>query len=255
MLKLEKVSIFRGKLCVANQIDLTLENGKVYALLGANGAGKSSLIKALFGEIHHSGHIHYFENKLNTHYLSAWRKKIAYMPQDTVLDASLSALEVVLLGQLDNLNLHISDEQLKVAIEMMNRLGIVHLAQQDVLSLSGGQRQMVMFAQVLLRNPEILLLDEPVSALDMHHQCVLLEQVRQETAEKQLITLMILHDLNLASQFADELIFLGEGQIQAKGRPKSALQQNLIEDLYRVKTHLFHHEYLNIPFIVPHQAV
>lgn len=253
-LKAENLSIYRGQLCVADNIALKLEKGKVYAVLGPNGAGKSSLIKTLFGELPYKGTITFDDLTLNRKHPMQWRKKIGYMPQDSVLDASLSALEVVLLGQLEKLGMHISDEQLQNAINIMERLHITHLAQQDVLSLSGGQRQMVMFAQVLLKNPKILLLDEPVSALDMHHQCILLEEVRKHTHENKLITLMILHDLNLASQFADELILLAHGKIQAQGSAQHVLQQQLIEKIYRVHTTLFHENPAR-PLILPRAAI
>ena len=254
MLQLENLTIHRGHLCVARNFNLQLEPGKVYAVLGPNGAGKSSLLKALFAEIPYEGHIHHRGQPLVPALASLSRKHFAYMPQDTVMDASLTALEVVLLGQLDALSLHVSDEQLQRAIATMELLGIAHLADRDVLALSGGQRQMVIFAQVLLRNPEILLLDEPVSALDMHHQCVLLEHVRQQTRQNQLITITILHDLNLASQFADELIFVGDGQVQALGEPAAVIEQALIERLYRVRTALFHGP-RQLPFIVAQEAL
>ncbi|VEI47847.1 hemin import ATP-binding protein [Actinobacillus equuli] len=139
------------------------------------------------------------------------------MPQDTQVDASLTALEVILLGRMEALNMHVSDELLTEIATIMQKLGIAHLAHQDVMQLSGGQRQMVMFAQVLLRQPEILLLDEPVSALDMHHQINLLEHVCQYTQQNNLITIMVLHDLSLAAQFSDQVILLGNGKLQAFG--------------------------------------
>ena len=86
------------------------------------------------------------------------------------------------------------------------------------LLLSGGQRQMVLFAQVLLRDPRIMMLDEPVSALDLHHQMQLMEHLCQQTREQQWITLVVLHDLNLAAQFADQLIVLA-GEICKPSAP------------------------------------
>ncbi|HDL5894965.1 TPA: ABC transporter ATP-binding protein, partial [Mannheimia haemolytica] len=144
------------------------------------------------------------------------RKEIGYMPQDTQVEASLSALEVILLGQLDSLNMYISDELLNEAVDIMDKLGISHLAHQDIMRLSGGQRQMVMFAQVLLRKPHILLLDEPVSALDMYHQINLLEYVNAYTRANNLITIMVLHDLSLAAQFSDSVMLLSEGKFKHK---------------------------------------
>ncbi|MDG4953103.1 ABC transporter ATP-binding protein [Actinobacillus equuli] len=240
MLKLANVHIKRGSLVIADQLDLSLEKGKVYTVLGPNGAGKSSLLKTIFGEIGCKGQIYYADQILNKRAISAWRKRIGYMPQDTQVDASLTALEVILLGRMEALNMHVSDELLTEVATIMQKLGIAHLAHQDVMQLSGGQRQMVMFAQVLLRQPEILLLDEPVSALDMHHQINLLEHVCQYTQQNNLITIMVLHDLSLAAQFSDQVILLGNGKLQAFGDAKQVLQADLIRQLYNVEIEILY---------------
>ncbi|NDJ26585.1 ABC transporter ATP-binding protein [Campylobacter sp. MIT 19-121] len=239
MLRLEDLSIHRGTLCVADKLCAEFQRGKVYAILGPNGAGKSSLLSTLFAELSFKGKISFKDEILSFSNHFAWKKKIAYMPQDSNVDASLSALEVVLLGLLDSLGMVLSDEQIKKALEVMDSLGILHLADKDILNLSGGQRQMVMFASVLIKSPEILLLDEPVSALDMHHQCVLLESVRKSTYEKGLLTIMILHDLSLAAQFADEILILHDAKIRAKGEAKEVLKRDIIEPIYRVRADIF----------------
>lgn len=238
MLSLKNLTIKRGDLTVANQINLTFEQGKVYTILGPNGTGKSSMLKTIFGELPHQGTIHYQGNQLDRHKLADWRKPIGYMPQDSRVDASLTALEVVLLGRMDSLTMRVSDELLAEAAGIMAQLGIGHLAHRDVLNLSGGQRQMVMFAQVLLRQPQILMLDEPVSALDMHHQLNLLEEVCRYTKAQNLITIMVLHELSLAAQFSDRLILLGEGKLQGFGEAHDVLKTDVIDRLYRVKTEL-----------------
>lgn len=240
MLQLENLTIRRGSLTVADHISLNLEQGKVYTVLGPNGAGKSSLIKTVFGDIPYSGSIRYKNDTLSKTHVLNWRKRIGYMPQDTALEASLTALEVVLLGRMDALHMHIGDDLLAEAAAMMQQLGIAHLAHRDVMLLSGGQRQLVMFAQVLMRNPEILMLDEPVSALDMHHQLNLLEHVCDHTRNKGLVTLMVLHDLSLAAQFSDGLILLGEGKVQGQGGPADVLRADILSRLYRVDVELLY---------------
>lgn len=240
MLQLENLTIRRGTQCIADNINLTLEKGKVYTILGPNGAGKSSMLKTIFGEVPFHGVIRYNEEMLSKRNLLSWRKRIGYMPQDTLVEASLTALEVILLGRLDALHMHVGDELLREVAQIMDKLGIAHLAHKDVMRLSGGQRQMVMFAQVLLRHPEILMLDEPVSALDMHHQINLLEHVCDYTRQHNLITLMVLHDLSLAAQFSDCVILLGEGKVQGLGAASQVLQSDIISRLYNVQIEILY---------------
>lgn len=238
MLQLENLTVKRGSFLVADRISLTLKAGRVYTVLGPNGAGKSSLLKTVFGEVPYGGRIAYNGETLAKKHIQSWRKRIGYMPQDTNVKASLTAIEVVMLGRMDALHMHIGDDIIAEAATTMEKLGIAHLAHRDVVRLSGGQRQLVMFAQVLMRRPEILMLDEPVSALDMHHQINLLEQVCRNTCEHNLITLMVLHDLSLAAQFSDSLILLGGGKVQGQGKPDQVLKADVISRLYRVDIEL-----------------
>ncbi|MFQ6341314.1 ABC transporter ATP-binding protein [Campylobacter sp. VTCC 70190] len=240
MLRLKQFSVYRKDFCVVDGIDLEFERGRVYAILGANGAGKSSLLGAIFSELGFKGVLELDGQVIKN--FSLWKKSIGYMPQDNFIEASLSALEVVLLGLMDRLGIYLSDEQIKNAASIMQELGILHLSSRDISTLSGGQRQMVNFASVLIKKPQILLLDEPVSALDLHHQCILLEKVRQYTQKQNLLTIMILHDLSLAAQFCDELVILHEAKIRAKGGPKRVLNKDLIKEVYRINADIFYCE-------------
>ena len=113
---------------------------------------------------------------------------------------------------------------------------------------------MVFFAQALLKNPKVLLLDEPVSALDMHHQCVLLDCLRKQTREKELITLVILHDLSLASEFCDEIIFLHHSRIWARGLPSQILEHSLLQDIYKVNAKIFYDD-RGTPAVIAKSAI
>ncbi|WP_417506126.1 ABC transporter ATP-binding protein [Marinomonas gallaica] len=249
MLEVRNLSLAFDDLVLADNMNFTLDQGKTHVIIGPNGTGKSSLLKTLFGDIQpQSGEILYQGAALTKATINPWRQRFGYMPQDINLDVGLSVLEVVLLGQLNALSLKLGDSLLEEALQALDQIGLLHLANRDVRTLSGGQCQMILFAQALMRKPEILMLDEPVSALDLHFQQVLLDHLDQQTKQKGWISLMILHDLNLAAQYADNLLVLKGGKVVAQGAPKDILTADLIEDVYGVKADI-QLDSLGVPFV------
>lgn len=240
MMILEEVSIERGGQAVVQQLNAQLAAGQVHAVIGPNGTGKTTLLRAMFGDLPlANGSIHVGDRTLragekNRKLVKNWRDTFAYMPQDTTVDIALSVLEVVALGRSGQLSLHIDDETLDVAMTRLHQAGIGHLANRDISSLSGGQRQMALFAQVLVRDPQTMLLDEPVSALDLRHQVGLLDLVRQETRSNGWVTVVVLHDLNLACQYADNLLVISEGRLRQSGAPRDIVTPELISNTYGI---------------------
>lgn len=235
MLELDDLTLRLGGLTLAEGLNLKLQPGQLHAIIGPNGTGKTSLLRALFGELPLAkGQIRLAGRAMMPRALAHWRQAIGYMPQNTQLDLDLSALEVVVLGRLQRLSMRLSDDDLQAALAALQALDIAHLADRPMHTLSGGQRQMVLFAQVLLRQPRLMLLDEPVSALDLKHQMQLMEHLKTQTVDQGWISLAVLHDLNLAAQFADQLIVLGEGRLQAFGPPAQVLSRELVQRLYQV---------------------
>ena len=249
MLELNNVSMAIGKHPLTQNLSVQLQRGQIHVLIGPNGTGKTSLLRALFGELLlQHGTISFQGRTLADLGASQWRQQFGYMPQNTQLELDLSVLEVVVLGRLQSLKLRLSDDDLRAALRALQDLGIAHLADRPLHSLSGGQRQMALFAQVLLRDPQIMMLDEPVSALDLQHQMHLMEHLHQQTRDKNWVTLVVLHDLNLAAQFADQLIVLADNRLQAFGPPAEVLTSELITRLYQVPVDI-HHDQDGLPYI------
>ncbi|WP_174875087.1 ABC transporter ATP-binding protein [Vogesella oryzae] len=241
MLELQQLSLHIGQQPLVRNLDLQLQPGQLHVLIGPNGTGKTSLLRALFGELTpQAGSIRHGGETLSRLQLARWRRRFGYMPQNIQLELDLSVLEVVVLGRLDSLGMRLSDDDILAALGALQALGIAQLADRPMYSLSGGQRQMVLFAQVLLRDPQIMLLDEPVSALDLQHQMQLMEHLHRQTRAKGWISLVVLHDLNLAAQYADQLIVLAGGELQAFGPPAEVLTPELISRLYRVPVDILH---------------
>lgn len=236
MLEITNASIAREKTTILKEISLRPQAGKLYAIIGPNGAGKSSLLKAIIGQYPLlSGEIRYGNDQLGHKGMGQWQSHIGFMPQDVHLEVDLSAVEVVMLGRLANLGMHIADALLDEALTVLDTVGLLHLANRSVASLSGGQRQMVLFAQLLMRGNRVMLLDEPVSALDLKHQIKLLDILLQETRQRACITLVVLHDLNLVSQYADEVIVIANGQLIAQGPPHDVMTAAFVESTYGIR--------------------
>jgi iron complex transport system ATP-binding protein len=240
MITLDNLSIAHGTKTIMQEISTTLASGQVHVIIGPNGTGKSTLLRTLFADLPlQSGQISWQGKSLEpghhrSRFMQQWRHDIAYMPQDTGLDVSLSVLEIVVLGGLEALTLHIDPALLEQAMNCLQAAGIAELAHRDIGSLSGGQRQMVLFAQVLMRNARLMLLDEPVSALDLHHQIAMLDLVREQTHARDLVTVIVLHDLNLACQYADNLLVFSHGTLQASGAPQATITPALLSHTYGV---------------------
>ena len=209
-------------------VNLTAHSGEVLAVLGANGSGKSSLLRAVAGLLRHDGDIRWDGG-------AAPPGSIGYMPQDNLVRAALSAFEVVLLGRLRSLTMRVDPRDLHAAEAAMVEIGVADLARRRIGELSGGQRQLVMIAQVLAADPAVLLLDEPTSALDIAHQLHVLALVREITRRRGLTTIAILHDLNATARFADRIGLLHRGELIGLGAPEEILRPAMLRRAFGVE--------------------
>jgi iron complex transport system ATP-binding protein len=218
---------YRSRIAVED-VSLEAQPGAILAILGANGSGKSSLLRALAGVQAYSGRI-------------AWTAKgtesigIGYMPQDNGTRAALTAFEVVLLGRMRSLNFRVGSFDLRAAQAAMAEIGVSDLAPRRIGELSGGQRQMVLLAQVLAGDPSVLLLDEPTSALDIAHQLHVLDLLRTATRRRDLTTIAVLHDLNAAARFADRVALMHAGRLVGFGSPQEILCPAVLEPAFSVR--------------------
>jgi iron complex transport system ATP-binding protein len=228
ILTARNITIRYGLHLAVDDVSLTAAPGEVVALLGANGSGKSSLLRALAGQQPHEGRI-------------AWDGRpaqvgdIGYMPQNSVSRVALTVFQVVLLGRLRSLSLRVANADLAAVEHAMAEIGVSHLATRHIDTLSGGQRQMVLLAQVQAAEPRALLLDEPTSALDIAHQLHVLEMLRDVTRRRGLTTIAILHDLNAAARFADRLALLHQGRLLGIAPPRDILCATSLRQAFAVE--------------------
>ena len=235
MLELRDLTLAHGDHAVVARLSLDVAPGEVTALVGPNGVGKTTLLRALFGEHRlRAGSVRLDGTTLDATRLRAWQARIAYMPQENRGRMGLTALETVLMGSLERLSLHVPEEELRRATTALDQFGLADIAHRELDALSGGQRQLVFFAQALLRDPRVMLLDEPVSALDLRLQHLLMADMRRLCRAREMITVVVLHDLNLAARFADRLVVLGDDLPTVAGSPGEILTASLLARVYGV---------------------
>jgi iron complex transport system ATP-binding protein len=213
-----------------------LKRGELTALVGPNGVGKSSLfrlvaglLKPQAGSIRIDGH--------DTASLSSRvrSESIFLLTQHTAMRAALAVFDVVLLAKRGWRGGKATDQDVRHVEEMLDMLGIEHLSDHLVTELSGGQQQLVALGQALVRDPQVLLLDEPTSALDLRRQLEVMHLVQRMTRERGIVTVAALHDLGLASRFADRFVLLHEKRIAADGAPEAVLRDNVTGQAYGVE--------------------
>jgi iron complex transport system ATP-binding protein len=249
VLKAEQATYeINGQRLVAD-VTLALPAGRVVALVGPNGAGKSTLLRLFAGEIRPSaGAITIDGRALHSTSAAELARRRAVVPQSTALSFPFTVLEVVLLGS-SVPGFGVDDKRtMSAALRAIRTVGLETFAQRLFTQLSGGERQRVHIARALCqlatarRGPgeaSALLLDEPTASLDLSHQGIVLEEARRQARAGRAV-LAILHDLNLAAAFADEIVVMSRGRIAAAGGPAQVFRDDLLSEVYgcRVRTNV-----------------
>lgn len=239
-LEVRALRVAHGRRVILDRIGFgPLPPGSITAVLGANGSGKSTLLRALAGLHPAQGSIALSGHDLAILKGSARAGYCAYMPQPLPPPLHMQALETVLVA-LQAMQRLPRATALATALAAFDGLGIGALALRPMSHLSGGQRQLVGLAQVLARSPSLLLLDEPLSALDLRHRFSVMQALRRETDARQMVTLMVVHDLETALRHADQAILLATGRVLGAGPVRNVITPDRLEQAFgiraRVKT-------------------
>lgn len=216
-----------------------IASGTVTALIGPNAAGKSTLFRCIAGMLKGSGAITLSGTGIAGVSQQDWSRRVCFMPQTFTSNAALTVFEIVLLARKHMAGWRVTDPDVLSVAEMLRKLDIEHLSETHVGDLSGGQQQMVSIAQALVRDPDLFLLDEPTSALDLRHQLEIMTTIRSVTADRDITTIVALHDLNLAARFASDLILMREGRVVSVGKPETILGSPELGDTYGVNIELY----------------
>jgi len=235
LFELRRVSFsIEGRALVA-ALDLTLQPGRTYGLIGPNGSGKSTLVKMLARQQRPSeGEIRFEGRPLESWGARDLARRLAYMPQFTPPADGMTVRELVALGRYPwhgALGRITAADRERVE-GALRSTGLQSFATRLVDSLSGGERQRAWLAMMLAQDARCLLLDEPTSALDVAHQVEVLALVRWLAREAGISVVLVLHDVNMAARYCDEILALGSGRLAARGTPDEIMQPRVLGEIY-----------------------
>jgi iron complex transport system ATP-binding protein len=222
-------------------IDFEVRPGEVVGLIGRNGVGKTTLLRIATGELEAgAGEVWLGPDPVAGLKRRELAREMALVPQDLHVPFPYRVGELVLMGRAPHqplLGLE-SEEDVARALAALERLGIAALADRELTSLSGGERQLVLFARALVQDPKVLLLDEPTAFLDLKHRVEVLREVRAFALTGR-SALIVSHDLTLAARACDRVVLLGEGGIVSVGTPSTVLTPANLRDAFEIDAQTF----------------
>ena len=238
---------------VLKELSCLILSGRVLGILGPNGSGKSTLLKLLARVLQpQKGTIEILSQSLAGLSQLDVAKRVALVPQETLQVFPFTIAEMVLMGRSPHHQgwggWHWEDSQdWAVAQSAMNELDVAHLGDRLVTEVSGGERQRAVIARALVQEPQILLLDEPTAFLDLHHQLDIARIIKRLNRERGLTVVLVSHDLNLASQYCDQVLLLNHGRLAAMGSPQTVIKPEVIEAVYGCSVLVDRHPQSGLP--------
>ena len=224
-----------------DSVDLGVDSGRMVGLIGPNGAGKSTLLRAISGILRcQKGSVSLEGRDLQLLTAKEVAKGLAIVPQIAPYTHGFTAMELVLMGRYPHLSRFQVEGKAdnRIALDAMGMTETERFANRTLDTLSGGERQRVFVARALAQQPRILLLDEPTSNLDVLHQLMVLDLVRQ-LVDDGLTAVAAFHDLSMAARYCDKLVVLSGGRVIASGAPEDVLNPGLIESVFKVRAAVF----------------
>ena len=242
MLEARDITFRIGGKALISGVSVKFEPGKLHLVIGPNGAGKSTLIKVLARLLRpHEGRVEYEGADVQRAGEADLAKHRAVLSQAVEVAFPLTVREVVMMGRHPHFGSRPGPTDEKIVEELMGLFDVTEFAERNYQTLSGGERQRVNFARVLSQlwragtACRYLFLDEPLTFLDIRHQIEFMKKVRAFADAPDVVTVGVVHDLNLAARFADQIVLLNHGRVVATGTPAEVLTAEHIRDVFGVE--------------------
>ena len=250
----QQVTLSYGDRTVVEALDLDIAPGRITAIVGANGCGKSTLLRALARLLApKQGRVLLDGEPIGARPTKQVARVVGLLPQSPLAPEGITVADLVGRGRhphqrlLARWNAH--DHE--AVAEALAATDTTELAERSIDELSGGQRQRVWVAMALAQQTDILLLDEPTTFLDIAHQIEVLDLLAELGRTRGTTIVMVLHDLNLAARYADELVAMCEGRIVAGGPPSQVLDADLVQQVFGIRSHVIDDPVSGGPLVIP----
>jgi iron complex transport system ATP-binding protein len=221
---------------IIKDISLRIKKGDFIGIIGPNGSGKTTLLRLMSRIVRpQKGNIILANRDITEMDLKEFCQQVAYVSQDTAINFPFSVSEIVLMGRIPHLKRLQCEgkKDIQICQKAMGLTDTLYLKDKEIDELSSGERQRVIIAKALAQEPSVLFLDEPTSHLDIGHQIQILDFLKKLNRQDSLTIVMVLHDLNLASEYCNRIVLLNEGKVFKEGSPEEVLTYQNIEAVYK----------------------
>jgi len=236
LIRIQGVEVRYNSVKALDDISMDVDEGEIVAVLGPNGSGKTTLLKTIDGILKPVKGSVYIDSK---NVLQMGRREaaklVSFVPQHINMVQGVKVIDFVVTGRKPHIDLAPTTRDIELVLKYLRYVDAEHLADRDIMELSGGEFQRILIARALVAEPRIILLDEPTANLDIKYQIAILNLIAKLSKEKKLTVVMSLHDLTQAYRYAEKVIFLNNGRVHAMGKIEEVMNEEVIEIVYGVK--------------------
>lgn len=233
MIEIKNLTKIYGDKAVVKNVNLKIEKGKITSFIGPNGAGKSTLLSVISRIIKHDqGHIYLEEKLLGDYKTTEFARKLSILKQNNNLNLMLTVRELVEFGRFPYSKGKLNELDQKKVEQALAYMQLNNLENRYLNQLSGGQRQRAFIAMVIAQDTEYILLDEPLNNLDVKHSVEIMKRLRSLVDELDKTVIIVMHDINFASCYSDQIVALNDGLVVQKGGVEEIINEKILENIY-----------------------
>ena len=249
-LEVSNLSFSYNNYSFLEEISFSLKKDEILSIVGPNGSGKTTILKCINKILNLKHGTLCMEGKnIKNLSLKEISKHISFVPQNFSSAFTLSVFEMVLLGRKPYIKWIVNSNDEAIVMKTLEMMGLSNLSFRFFSELSGGEKQKVLIAKALVQEPDIILLDEPTSNLDLKHQFQIMKLLKEIIKERNISAVMAIHDLNLALRFSDKTIMLKDGLVYSFGDTNKVLNEKNVKEVFGIDTVIYKHS--GMPYIIP----